>query len=443
MLLLFSPKKYFSSSNIQKNEDVKKSEVTMSQPFEQEFVLCGEFLSLKDPVGPLLKLEGVDDELRLKESVNGFSVGQDDVTDKRNDGSRDDSKKDVDYHQEVRDTEGLKEVEPCQDPEPEAGEAQMLETIERQAQGNTDCMLWGFLTCTPKDQTVEAEEVRAQEAGKQQVKDTPEGKMEETADGVPTDQAAIVKKGTVWNNVTHEDIVEQHVKETENSLLWEFLTCKSQVKEILESHLTDNSGGQVLENVEVREQSTADNFRTDQAEMAETNLFFDFLTCKDLTLDDDPQLRRSAGQVEATKKPNDGAIVEVKQWVKEVAENGKVTQIMKSQSKLASEEKDVAPDPPTSSQLVTKPTYSKLKASVTTAEIRRWAESKDKRQIKVRTILYSVECGMWRIAYQLYDTCYKPLIASMSIVSRVSCFSYSHTHVLLACFSRPSTVFLE
>jgi hypothetical protein len=380
----------------------------MSQPFEQELVLCGEFLSLKDPVSPLLKLEGVDGELLLKESVNGFSVGQVDVTDKRNDGtSRDDSKN---YHQEVRDTEDLKEVEPFQDPEPDGGEAQILKTIERQAQGNTDYMFWEFLTCTPKDQTVETVEVQAQQAGKQQVKDTPECRVEETIDGVPTDQAAIVKKSTVWNKVTHEDIAEQHVKETENSLLWEFLTCKSQVKEVLEWHLPDNSEGQVLENVEVREQNTADNFRTDQAEMAETNLFLDFLTCKDLTLDDDPQLRRAiggappaaAGQVEATKKPNDGAIVEVKQWVKEVAENGKVTQIMKNQSKVAPEEKDAAPDPPPSSQRVTKPTYSKLKASVTTAEIRRWAESKDKRQIKVRSILYSVECGGLRTSYVIH-----------------------------------------
>jgi hypothetical protein len=486
-----------------------KFKVTMSQPFDQEHFLCGDFLSLKDPGSPLFKLEGVDDELRLKESVNGFSVGQFDVTEKRNDGSLNEAKEDVDYHQEVRDTNGPKEAvsvrnvecgtpkadsewkvpenfdvqaqeaskrqaqehtesipedqlniaqntliwefltcedeeeantneqvqrsvdKPapddiaatqgtntqktplwkfltCQDPGREAVEVQMLETIERQAQGPTyripadqdtfaveKTMLWEFLTCTPKNQTVETVEVQVQETGKHQVNETPECKVEETVDVIPTDRATIGKKNRVWNYVTHEDTSEQQVEETDNSLLWEFLTCKSQVQEILTCHLPETSDGQVLENIDVREQNNADNFRADQVEMAETDLFFDFLACQDLTLDDDPQLRRAigeapapnradnpqtqsdgnlaAGQVEATKKPNDGAIIEVKK----VAENRKLAQNMKDRSKVSPKEKS---DPPTSSQLATTPTESKLKVSVTTAEIRRWAETRDKRQ---------------------------------------------------------------
>jgi hypothetical protein len=468
----------------------------MSQPFDQELVLCGDYLSLKDPMSPLLKLEGVYGELRLKESVNGF-----DVTEKRNDGCLDhEVKNDVDYHQEVRDTEGPKEIVPvriveystqkadsewridvqaqeaskrqaqeptesvtedqlhiaqntliwefltcededededevnteekvqgsverqgneapddiaanegsntqttplwnvltCQDPRPEAVEVQMLENVEWQAQGTTYCipadqdnfavektMLWEFLTCTTKDETVETVEVQVQEAGKQQAKETCE--------------SAIVKKDKVWNYVTHEDTAEQQVKETENSLLWEFLTCKSQVQEILTCHLPETSEGQVLENVDVRKQNSADNFRADQVEVAEANLLLDFLTCQDLTLDDDPQLRRAieenpalnradnphtqsdgnlaTGQVEGTKKPNDATIVEVKK----VAEYGKVAQNMKNRSKVSPKEK---PDPPMSSQLATTPTDSKLKVSVTMAEIQRWAERRDKRQSK-------------------------------------------------------------
>jgi hypothetical protein len=471
----------------------------MSQTFDQELVLCGEFLSAKDPVNPLHKLEGVDGELRLKESVNGVSVGQVDVTDKRNDGSLDEAKKDVDYRQEVRDTKGsvedgtpkaqtgkradgewqaqeaskrqlqeptdsvpddhlnnaqstliweflscededeviIKEhvqgtvdrqvneasddtianqgsnaqkypplwnVLTCQDPGPAAVEVKMLETIEREAQGAADCipteqktMLWDFLTFTPKDQTVGTVDV--------QVQDDPEREVQDTADVVLTDQAVIVKKNTIWKYVTCEDAAEQQVKETEKALHWEFLTCKNQVQEIIECHLPETSERQVLENVEV--QDTAANFRTGQVEMAENNLFSDFLTCQGLTLDDDPQLQRAiegapapdraaasksqndgnlADQVEATQKPNDDAIVEVKK----VVENGEVAQIMTSRRKVSPEEKIAANDPPTMKQLAAKPKDSKLKLSVTSAEIRRWAESRDKRQIKAVYRMFGV-----------------------------------------------------
>jgi hypothetical protein len=102
-------------------------------------------------------------------------------------------------------------------------------------------------------------------------------------------------------------------------------------------------------------------------------------------------------QVDATKKPNDGAIVEVKKLVEngkeaqirksrsnvsQEVENGKEAQIKKSRSNVSPEEKLTTNDPPTMKKLATKPRDSKEKASVTTAEIRRWAENKDKRQIK-------------------------------------------------------------
>jgi NADPH:quinone reductase-like Zn-dependent oxidoreductase len=544
----------------------------MSQPLAQELVLCGEFLSLKDP-DDWLKL---DDELRLKENVGGVSAGQVDVIDKRNDGSLDEAKKDVDYRQ--KDVDSSREVEigevsrkvtavvatvgqkvdeevlmcgeflslhdpiapkaltgkgsdsewqvpetvdaqaqeaskqqvqeptdsvpddqlniaqktlfwefltckdldqdnmqepiqgsverqvnetpddqttplwktlSCQERGPEAVEVQMFKTIERQVQGTADSiaadqdnyavektMIWEFLTCTTKDQTVGSVEVQVQEAGKRQAQDAPEGKVEETVDVVPTNETGIVENNPVWNYLTCEDTAEKHVQqETEKTLIYEFMTCKKQVEEMLHCHLPETSECQMLENIEVGEQETADNFRADQVEVAENKLFYDFLTCKDLTLDDDPQPLRilegvpapdraattktqkdgnlvdqvdatkkqsdgnpAVDQFEVTKKPNDGAVVEVKKVVengkeaqikesrsievKKVVENGKEAQIKKIRSNVSPEEKLAAHDPPTMKKLSTKPRASKEKVSVTTAEIRRWAENKDKRQIK-------------------------------------------------------------
>jgi hypothetical protein len=242
----------------------------------------------------------------------------------------------------------------CQGQNPflEGAEVQALETFERQ-NFIEKIMQWEFLTCATKDQVLE---VQVQEAGKGQVK--------EITDIVPSDQAIVANKNPFWNFLKCENAVDTQLSEVEQTALWEFMTCKNHVQEMMECQLPENAECQLPG------EETTGIVRADQVDISENKLLFQFLTCNDLVLParvegevgGEPLLQKdppSADQFDAVKT--------------KAADNGEESHITitKGEVEVALVEPVVAADLP-------KP----RKVSVTTTEIRRWAENKDKRQIK-------------------------------------------------------------